>query len=55
MLFHQVLSATLEWSVISMLKEFVFVVIIISAYLTWHSTFLFPKSEKGDTKDISND
>ena len=24
-----------------MLKEFVFVVIIISTYLTWHSTFLF--------------
>ena len=55
LLFHQVLSATLEWSVISMLKDFVFVVIVISAYLTWHSTFLFPKQEKGDTKDKSND
>ena len=45
---YQVLSATLEWSVISMLKEFIFVVIIASAYLTWHSTFLFP--EKVATK-----
>ena len=44
------LSATLEWSVISMLKEFVFVVIIISAYLTWHSTFLFPKTKSWETK-----
>ena len=40
------LSAAFEWSVISMLKEFVFVVIIISAYLTWHSTFLFTKPKK---------
>ena len=33
-----------------MLKEFVFVVIIISAYLTWHSTFLFPKTKSWETK-----
>ena len=32
-----------------MLKEFVFVVILISAYLTWHSTFLFKGSKtKGE-------
>ena len=52
------LSATFEWSVISMLKEFVFVVIIISAYLTWHSTFLFQKTETSETKgkdDIPSD
>ena len=30
----QVLSATLEWSVISMLKHFVFVAIVLSAFIT---------------------
>ena len=43
-------SAALEWSVISLLKEFVFVVIIFSAYMTWHSTFLFPKREMKKSK-----
>ena len=37
----QVLSASLEWSVISMLKQFTFAAILVSTYLTWHSTFLF--------------
>ena len=33
-----------------MLKEFVFLVIIISAYQTWHSTFLFQKTKSWETK-----
>ena len=50
----QVLSASLEWSVISMLKEFTFVTILVSTYLTWHSTFLFKKREIGENKDGGN-
>ena len=41
-----------------MLKEFVFVIIIISAYLTWHSTILFQKTETWETngkEDLSSD
>ena len=37
-----------------MLKEFTFVTILVSAYLTWHSTFLFKKPETGETKDRGN-
>ena len=50
----QVLSASVEWSVISMLKQFTFVAILVSTYLTWHSTFLFKKPETGETKDRGN-
>ena len=39
---------------ISMLKEFVFVIIIISAYFTWHSTFLFQKTETWETNGKNN-
>ena len=46
----QVLSASLEWSVISMLKEFTFVAILVSTYLTWHSTFLFKIRNGGDQR-----
>ena len=49
----QVLSASIEWSVISMLKEFTFVAILVSTYLTWHSTFLFKKTETKETKDTA--
>ena len=52
----QVLSATLEWSVISMLKHFVFVVIVLSASVTWLTVFLVEKSKclgtgSGDQRD----
>ena len=50
----QVLSASLEWSVISMIKKFTFVAILVSTYLTWHSTFLFKETETGDIKDRGN-
>ena len=41
-----------------MLKEFIFVIISISAYLTWHSTILFQKTENWETngkEDLSSD
>ena len=49
--FNQVLSATLEWSVISLLKHFVFCVIVFAASVTWLVVFLAEKDTQNSTED----